>query len=211
MEEPSKKLIESLSEDEALEEAKLIISRFRTGSAPVSATKHDNQGLFSITITVTLEDKTKWIVQLKDNEIDTTRVALARSLLGDIVPFTFAVKSGRTHYAYVMSYVEGEVMRYMQFTRDEEEHVFHQIGSLISRCSLNISSAGSVDDYIVPRLQSILDTADIPCAGLRNKIVDLLQKVDTLKALPLALCHVDINNHNVCSCIIVQVITRSLI
>lgn len=144
-----------------------------------------------------LEDKSEVIVQLKDNEIDLTKVALARSLLGDIVPAMSAAKTDKVNFAYVSTLIPGEIWDNKRLSLEEEIDVASQLGRLISACRMGISSDGIVNYYVRPRLLKILEKESLPNPGIRERIERLSVSVDQLKALPLTLCHVDLNRRNV--------------
>jgi thiamine kinase-like enzyme len=74
--------------------------------------------------------------------------------------------------------------------------VAFQIGSLIGRCAMNMDSTGIVDRYIIPRLRRIFAKEKMP-ADLKARILSLVSVAEGLKALPLSLCHIDINRMNV--------------
>jgi hypothetical protein len=153
------------------------------------------------TLIVTLEDGSETIVQLKDNELDLTKVALARSLLGDVVPDMHAAKSSKVYFAYVASLIPGSVWGEKKLSLDEDVRVVTQVARLLARCSLNIKSNGIVDQYILPRLHKILEKEDIPDDAIRMRIKKLCGVTDQLKQLPLCLCHIDVNARNVSACL----------
>jgi hypothetical protein len=56
--------------------------------------------------------------------------------------------------------------------------------------------AGIVNGYIIPRLGRIVSKERMP-AELKARIKSLIPVAEGLKALPLSLCHIDINHMNV--------------
>jgi len=74
------------------------------------------------------------VVQLKDNEIDTTKTVLANTLLGDVVPISSAAISNAT-FAYVSPFIPGTVwvLRDAKLSVDESARVAFQVGALIAR------------------------------------------------------------------------------
>ena len=137
------------------------------------------------------------MVQLKDNEIDTTKTVLANTLLGDIVPISFRAISN-AKYAYVSSFIPGTVWcrREDELTIQENARVALQVGRVIALCALRMDSSGMVDRYIVPRLRQIISKTKMP-KKLRTRIQEVLALADGVKALPLSLCHIDINSMNI--------------
>lgn len=137
------------------------------------------------------------MVQLKDNEIDTTKTVLANTLLGDVVPISSAAISNAM-FAYVSRFIPGTVwaLRDAKLTVKESARVAFQVGTLISRCTLGIEGSGMVDRYIVPRLRHILSKAKMP-KKLKTRVQELLGLADGLRSLPLSLCHIDINIMNI--------------
>ncbi|KAK7464731.1 hypothetical protein VKT23_005937 [Stygiomarasmius scandens] len=188
-------LIEKLSAAAALKEAQ-IAARSHFTSEPVSARMHPDQGMFSRTIIVTLAENKEVIVQLKDNELDTTKIALARSLLGEVVPDVHAAKPSKVYFAYVAPFIQGVLWGKGDWSLHQEINAAAQIARLLSKCSLGIDSAGIVDYYVLPRLQKILEKEDIS-DELRVRLEKLCGLADQLKMLRLCLCHVDINVMNV--------------
>ncbi|KZT33426.1 hypothetical protein SISSUDRAFT_993059 [Sistotremastrum suecicum HHB10207 ss-3] len=191
-------LIENLSRDQVLFDAKNSAALYY--DSPVrSADMHKDQGLFSSTVVVILEDESRVIVQLKDNEIDLTKVALARSLLGSVVPRMNAAPTEYAFFAYVSNFLPGKMWIDVdsQFGIEQDSAIAKQIAGLIARCNLGISSAGIVDSHIVPRLAHILKTRHNLPQDLRIRVENMLANVDSLKELPLALCHIDINKMNI--------------
>jgi hypothetical protein len=73
------------------------------------------------------------VVQLKDNEIDTTKTVLANTLLGDVVPISSAAISNAT-FAYVSRFIPGTVwtLRDAKLTVKESARVAFQVETLIS-------------------------------------------------------------------------------
>ncbi|EJD00083.1 uncharacterized protein FOMMEDRAFT_136201 [Fomitiporia mediterranea MF3/22] len=130
--------------------------------------------MFSMTTCVTLEDGSEAIVQFKDDEIDTTKVALARGLLGEIVPSTFAVRNSKAHFAYISKLVKGKIWPECECTIEQNCHVASQLGKVLPRCIVNTSSDSVVDFFVL-----------------------LLTECSQLKVLPLALCHIDLNAQNI--------------
>jgi hypothetical protein len=138
-------------------------------------------------------------VQLKDNEIDLTRVSTARAMLGSIVPSTHAVKAKNVFFAYISEYIQGTCWADVKnLSLSEDISIASQVGEIIGNCSLGFNkvTAGIVDSNIVPRLSKILEKEKI-IDGVRERIEALLNAVDQLKELPLALFHIDINARNV--------------
>ncbi|KAK1226978.1 hypothetical protein PQX77_010046 [Marasmius sp. AFHP31] len=190
------KLIQSLARNAALEEAQAAASSYYT-SPPVSARMHENQGMFSRTVIVTLADNTEIIVQLKDNEIDLSKVVLARSLLGPVVPDIHAAKSTEAYFAYVAPLIPGQIWSDCDLSMNEDVSIVTQVARLLRKCSLGIDSSGTVDHYILPRLQKILEKEIFPNDDIRARIEKLCGLTDQLKKLPLTLCHIDVNARNI--------------
>ncbi|THV06236.1 hypothetical protein K435DRAFT_789650 [Dendrothele bispora CBS 962.96] len=188
-------LIEKLSPTAALKEAQNAARSYYI-SEPISARTHADQGMFSRTIVVTLADNTEVIVQLKDNELDTTKIMLARSLLGDVVPDIHAAKPNKVYFAYVAPLIRGVLWDKGKWSLDQEISAVSQIARLLFKCSLGIDSAGIVDYYIFPRLRKILEKEEIS-DELRTRLEKLHGAIEQLKNLPLCLCHADINERNI--------------
>jgi hypothetical protein len=55
------------------------------------------------------KDIFQFVVQLKDNEIDTTKTVLANSLLGDVVPICSGAIT-KAEFAYISHFVPGKVL-----------------------------------------------------------------------------------------------------
>ncbi|KAK7051633.1 hypothetical protein VNI00_004612 [Paramarasmius palmivorus] len=189
-------LIRSLSKAVALKEAQVVASSYYT-SQPVSARMHEDQGMFSCTVVVTLADDTEVIVQLKDNEVDLTKVTLARTLLGDVVPDMHGGKCTKAYFAYLSELIPGRIWSEKELSLEEDVSVASQVARLLSKCSLGIDSSGIVDLYLLPRLRKILEKEDVSDDAIRTRIEKLCDQADQVKKLPLSLCHIDINARNI--------------
>lgn len=137
------------------------------------------------------------VVQLKDNEIDTTKTVLANAMLGDVVPISSAALT-KCKFAYISRFIPGTVwaLREHRITVEENAQVAAQVGNLIARCTLDIGGSSMVDGYVIPRLRRILSKADLP-RKLAARVEELVGAADGLKGLPLSLCHIDINTMNI--------------
>jgi len=192
---PKKRFEEFDTSAQVLAEAESVGRSF-CDAAPVSSRMCVFQGMFSKSAIVTLSDGTEIVVQLKDNEIDTTKTALANALLGDVVPISFAAISNAT-FAYISRFIPGSVWLLRDnLTIEENARVALQVGSLIARCTLGIEGSGMVDRYVVPRLLQILSKNKMT-KKLKTRIQGVLGLADGVKALPLSLCHIDVNSMNI--------------
>ncbi|TDL25803.1 hypothetical protein BD410DRAFT_784827 [Rickenella mellea] len=188
--------IEELSQEQALAEAQCVAAGFCEAD-PISAQMCDVQGMFSLSIIVTLSDDTKFVVQLRDNDVDTTMVTLAYSLLGEVVPPLHAARTSVVRAAYVAPFVPGTVWDELNCSLDDDVKIASQIGELLGRCFLNVDSSGMVDRFIIPRLRKILAKERIPTKELRERIEGMILSAENLKALPLGICHIDVNASNI--------------
>ncbi|OBZ73004.1 hypothetical protein A0H81_07140 [Grifola frondosa] len=188
---------EDLSNDQAIAEAKEVIKRFMN-KTPVDATPCSTQGAFSRSVAVTLEDQSKFIVQFKDEDIDLAIVSLARTLLGDIVPPVNLVWTSKAPRAYVTPCVPGPVWESCDCTVENETLIASTLGDIVGSLILPYESARVVDDVVIPYLQRVLERGPFyRFKKFKAKIEQLLSNAETLKILPLALCHIDINRSNV--------------
>lgn len=179
-------------------EASVIAARY-TG-IPVSSTDMcASQGQYSRTVEVTLSDSSKLIVQFRDDDIDTSIVALARALVGSVVPTVNLVYTRLCRRAYVSQYADGTLWEDLGICAVENDmRVASQIGTLIANFRLPMCSASVVDDFVIPRLQQIIRQS--PFFGhddLAEKVQDIAARAHHLKSLPLAVCHTDVNRENV--------------
>ena len=189
-------LISKLSQKQVLAEAKAVAASHCIPEV-ISVRMLDAQGMFSRTAVVGLEDATDVVVQLKDNEIDTTKVALAHSILGDVVPLVQAAPTTKAYFAYVTPFIPGTMWADKNLTDTQDANVAAQIGKLLGKSYLQLDSRGIVDSFVIPRLQHILAKENIKDHGIVTAIENLVSGAETLKVLPLALCHWDINQRNV--------------
>jgi hypothetical protein len=198
-------MLSTLTEERALQAAQEAAPAYSSSPlVSIDRLGDHEQGAYSITFRAVFQNGDKAIVQLKDSSIDTALVALARSLLGNIVPDVRTVHNNITRHAYVMNmlpggYCESGVGAY-SFNNDVA--IARELGSILARCSLGNDSSGVVDYYIVPRLESIiareLPTDNDPSiAAVRTRIRDLISRAENLKRLPLALCHTHLYCANV--------------
>jgi len=197
--------LSNLTVESALQAAREAAASYTTSSlVSIDRLADHEQGAYSITFRAAFQNGEKAIIQLKDSPIDTTIVALARSLLGPIVPDVRSVPSKATRHAYAMNmlpgvYCESGVGAY---SLNNDVAIARELGSILARCSLGIDSAGIVDYYIIPRLESII-AKELPpgneqwITAIRTRIKELTNRAENLKRLPLALCHTDLNCANV--------------
>ncbi|KAF8523271.1 hypothetical protein BU17DRAFT_85957 [Hysterangium stoloniferum] len=164
---------------------------------PVTSRMCEWQGMFSKSAVVTLSDGTEVVVQLKDNEIDTTKTVLANSLLGDVVPICFGAVT-KAEFAYVSRFIPGTVwaLKEDKLSILNNAKIARQMGSLLAQCILDLDSSAIVDRYIIPRLHKIVTKSDMP-EELRSRIHEIVPLAGHLKTLPLALSHTDVNTMNV--------------
>ena len=136
------------------------------------------------------------VVQLKDNEIDTTRTVLASSLLGDLVPICYGALT-KAQFAYVSRFIPGTVWALQEghFSVDTNARIARQVGSLLARCTLGLDSSAIVNRYIIPRLNRTIAKADMP-DDLRKYVREFVKFSKDLESLPLALSHADVNSMN---------------
>ncbi|KZS95645.1 hypothetical protein SISNIDRAFT_473631 [Sistotremastrum niveocremeum HHB9708] len=195
-------LFQNLTDEQALSDARNAVTLFY--DSPISSTdRHITQGMFSVTFIVRLEDGSIVIVQLRDNEIDLSKVALARSMLGDVVPRMNAAPTEYALFAYVADFLPGTMWIDLEDERELDVQIAHdsmiatQVADLIVKCNLGIGSAGIVDTYITPRLAHILKKYNSLPPPLRTRMEGMLHNLDELKKLPLALSHIDVNKMNI--------------
>lgn len=188
-----------LTPKQVLAEARVVAKAFcKCDPVPDGAYMCKQQGMWSRSVVVVLENGKKVVVQLKDNEIDTTRAALARSMLGDIVPPIFRAKTTKAPFAYVSTFVEGTVWSTKRWSDEENVHIVSQIGALIPRFAMPMDSSAIVNTFVIPRLIHILEVEHIPLQTLRIRIEQMRDSLaEGLKELPMSLCHIDINEMNV--------------
>jgi hypothetical protein len=120
---------------------------------------------------------------------------LANSLIGDIVPINHGDKS-KAQFAYLSRFIPGNIWPHGPFGIEGDLKVCSQVGAIIARCVTNIDSTSMVEHYIIPRLEKIVSKEKMP-EILRTRIKSLIPLAPNLKALPLSICHADINKSNV--------------
>ena len=198
------KLLEQLTPAEALQAAYVAAEDYYRYEIS-TLHPHENQGCFSSTFTVQFVDQKKAIIQLRDGRLDTSLIALARGLLGDIVPLARAVKSSQTMWAFGMPFIPGVRWEPLIVTSLEEDvAITAEYGSILAKCRLTAITAAReaiVEHQIIPRLKAIIQN-DIPILegdypSLRAHLENLLSRAHGLKRLPLALTHTDPNPFNV--------------
>ncbi|KAF3909496.1 hypothetical protein AA313_de0203687 [Arthrobotrys entomopaga] len=198
----SKTLISEIAPEDALVEAARIASEY-AGVDADSQKMVDFQGMFSITVVVALANKSQWIVQLRNNEIDVTKAILARSKLpvGPVIPEIHRVFTNKAFFAYIQNYIAGEVWAIGDDDKDvtdaQSAHIFKALGGLLACTGINEASSSTIQSYIRPRLQWILrNEIKHEVEGLREKTTKLINRLDTLDCLPLAIIHEDVNEMN---------------
>ncbi|KAH7878939.1 uncharacterized protein C8R40DRAFT_689629 [Lentinula edodes] len=185
---------------QTLAEATAIAEKYHRSKA-VSTRMTEFQGMFSKTVIIKLEDESEWVVQLRDNEIDTTKVALARSKLGDVVPFVHRASPLKAHFAFIAPFVHGKVWckKDKELSGAERVSIATQLGGMLARCAINEDSSAMIDSYVIPRLRYILDHSfvDGTHPQLRARIEDLANQAPSTHVLPLAVIHEDVNSMNI--------------
>ena len=205
----------NLNDRDALEAASIAAKDYRQQS-PTELKLFEDQGCHALTFTAKFADHNNntesSIIQLRDTPIDVTIVQLARKLLGPIVPNVVNVKATQTAYAYAQPRIQGERWDPLIFLPMEEDAaVASQLATILTRCSLPISSDTVVDNYVIPRLDRLIrlvETEDVLFKGvdkeLRVKYLECLKALRAnapgLKELDLILCHPDPNPFNVSPC-----------
>lgn len=201
----------NLNDQDALEAASVAAKDYRQQS-PTELELFNNQGCHALTFTAKYADNTESIIQLRDTPIDATIVQLARKLLGPIVPNVVRVTATQTAYAYGQPRIRGERWDPLIFLPMEEDAaVASQLATILTRCSLPISSDIVVDNYVIPRLDRLIwlvETEDALYKGVDKELrVEYLECLKALRAkapglreLHLILCHPDPNPFNVSPC-----------
>lgn len=187
----------------------------------VSCRLHDEQGYFSQTYIVKLEDQSNVIVQFRNTPLDLSLYELARRTsffarictcppsvsaekLGTLVP-TIEKKStdiSVSTHVYTMNYINGSMwnsaLGAWPGAWDDDATIAGQLGEALSRCIVRPDSSEVVESYIIPRLQTVL-RENIPSdrLALRRSVEELISIAPNLKKLPLSLSHVDLNATNV--------------
>ncbi|KAI3614879.1 aminoglycoside phosphotransferase [Moniliophthora roreri] len=182
-------LLQNIDEKNANEQAKLAARSFYV-SDPI-LTRNWEHLPSSLSIQVTLADKTEVIVQLRDNEIDLSKFVIARNVLGQVVPQIQVTKDTDAYFAYVISLNYGLPWNPKQHTPvvAQEAHMASQIARILAKSSLGIDSSGTIDHYIRPRLQQIIVKECSSNDATHACIKSLYSKVDELKSLPLVISH----------------------
>ena len=192
-------------------------AHFRTTS--VSCRLHEEQGCFSQTYVVELEDHSHVVVQFRDTPLDLSHYVLARRTsfffwsristcplsvsaekLGTLVP-TIEKKSTNIYvstHVYIMNYIHGSMWNSALGAWEDDVAIAGQLGEALSRCIVGPDSSEVVESYIIPRLQTVLHE-NIPSdrLQLRRSVEELISISPNLKKLPLSLSHVDLNATNV--------------
>ncbi|KAF8963459.1 hypothetical protein BDZ97DRAFT_1919886 [Flammula alnicola] len=201
-----------LDDEDALEAASIAATKYRN-SPLVGLNINSEQGDLSLTFAAKYGDGTESIIQLRDSSIDTGIVLLAHTLLGDIVPIVTGLPATKTSYTYGQPKVSGS--RWdpgpLVWTRLEDDCALAvQFASILVRCSLHIESKSGVvvDNYIIPRLDHIIDIVSSDSGPFKNtpgnvhaayldRIKGLRSCADNLKVLDLILCHTDPHSFNI--------------
>ena len=193
------------------------IAHAHCNTTSVSCRLHDEQGCFSQTYIVELEDQSHVVVQFRDTPLDLSHYVVAHRTsffarictcplsasaekLGHLVP-TIEKKttdvSDFTH-VYIMNYIHGSMWNSALGAWEDDAAIAGQLGEALSRCIVGPDSSEVVDSYIIPRLQTVL-RENIPSdrLELRQSVEELISIAPNLKKLPLSLSHVDLNATNV--------------
>ncbi|TDL23174.1 hypothetical protein BD410DRAFT_787487 [Rickenella mellea] len=187
-----------LSEESALDVAQQI-AHASCEAHPVSARMRPFQdlGSSSKSILVSLSDGTDVVVQLRDTEIDTSAVALANTLLGDVVPLSRAAKTSAVQAAYIYPSIGGKLWTENEVPLEGDVSIASQLASLLARLALPMESTSMIDRVVVPRLRRIVAKEHIPSDELKQRIDDMVHTTEHLRALPLAICPSDLDPSHV--------------
>jgi hypothetical protein len=184
---------------------------------------HDEQGSFSETYIVELEDQSNIIVQFRDTPLDLSLYELARRTsffvrlsiwplsvsaekLGTLVPtIEEKLKSTETSvskHVYIMNYIDGSMwtpaLGAWPGAWEDDAAIAGQLGEALSRCLVGSDSSEVVESYIIPRLRTVLrENIPLDRPELRQIVEELILIAPNLKKLPLSLSHVDLNVTNV--------------
>ncbi|KAF5369725.1 hypothetical protein D9757_011994 [Collybiopsis confluens] len=170
----------------------------------VSCRLHDEQGAYSKTFVVELEDQSKAVVQFRESPLNLSLYELAYQKLGNLVPKIEEKKSADIslhQHVYIMNYIDGEMwnsaLGAWPGAWEDDAAVAGQLGEALSRCIVGPDSSEAVESYIIPRLQTVLNE-NIPSdrPELRKSVEELLESAHNLNKLPLSLSHVDLNATN---------------
>ncbi len=195
-----------LSEESALAVAQQI-AHDSCEAHPVSARMHPFQVVgSSISILVSLSDGTEVVVQLRDTEIDTSTVALANALLGDVVPLSHTAKTSAVQAAYISPSIGGKVWTENEVPLEGDVSIASQLASLLARLALPMESTSIIDRVVVPRLRRIVAKEHIPSDELKQRIDDMVHTTEHLRALPLAICPSDLDPSHVSNAFMVVLI-----
>jgi hypothetical protein len=186
-----------------IREAKAIATH-HFGKTPVSAKECPFQGYFSHTVNVGMRDGSHYVVQLRSESVHEENAQQGHEILGDLVPVPIRVirEGSPVPYAYIMPHVSGSTW----LTRDtrgwelaKHVKVVGQIGDMIGKCCGHKQSTESdiIDSFIIPHLQLYLEWDEPSVAPYKGIIKSLLDKVDDLRKLPVALAHWDLNQMNI--------------
>lgn len=104
------------------------------------------------------------------------------------------IDGAASQHVYVMNYIDGSMwtsaLTAWPGAWDDDVAIAGQLGDTLSRCT--------VDSYIVPRLQAVLnENISLDRYELRRSVENLISIAPNLKELPLTLSHVDLNATNV--------------
>ncbi|KIM49744.1 hypothetical protein M413DRAFT_15624 [Hebeloma cylindrosporum] len=170
----------------------------------VSCRLHDEQGCFSKTYLVKLEDQSNIIVQFRDTPLDLSLYEVAREKLGALVPTIEKKDAGVavSKHIYIMNYIDGSMwnsaLGAWPGAWDDDAAIAGQLGDALSHCIVGPDSSEVVESYIIPRLKTVLLESIPPDRlELRRSVEELISIAPNLKKLPLALSHLDLNATNV--------------
>ena len=198
------------------------IAHAHCNTPSVSCRLHDEQGQFSRTYIVQLEDQSNLIVQFRDTPLDLSLYELARRMfffspeyalvyslsvsaekLGTLVPtIEKSTDTSVSAHVYIMNYIDGvmwnSALGAWPGAWEDDATIAGQLGEALSRCIVGPDSSEVVESYVIPRLQTVL-RENIPSERfeLHRSVEELISIAPNLRKLPLSLSHVDLNATNV--------------
>lgn len=190
--------------EKQINKAKELAAKY-LGIQAKSAQLTSTQGCFSKTVKVSLQDCRSIIVQFRIEALDTEPFTRARNLLGNTVPIIEAINDPELVDAgvwpFYMTLIPGKPwLEYEDEWNDTQRSTCaRSLGRLFARCFVEGNTGDVVDSVILPNLHKLralaLEREDVKPFSLF--ISKLIGDAPVLKALPLFLGHLDMNEMNI--------------
>ncbi|GAM90003.1 hypothetical protein ANO11243_080430 [Dothideomycetidae sp. 11243] len=181
--------------------ARKIVDMLSAENPAIATRTPPQDGAFSRTVIVTLQDKQDVVIQFRRGMLDTARYFLARQTLGAMVPEVIHVQDKFLEAAgawiYWSPFIPGITWEAAEMEPNYSKvPVLRSLGCVLSKGFLEPTSHSAMPG-IEKHLRLILASKDPTVIGFRTQTQEFLDQLHLLSSLPLFLSHHDLYEGNV--------------